>query len=566
MVDVTKILNQISTAPSEKQAFNAWLRMEDAVGFLKDNAQQDEFVVYAAMPFTFMHAILVPAPSVTPPNVDDLMAWNYNATASWGITVTFSEPRSVSISPPLDHTGSKTLDSGEQLVFARRFEGRPDEKSYLEALQKFVHVFDLHFLEGRNAYCRLDKHGDIEDVIRIVTIPAKGDEFGGTAVTCNRAVLDEYLALTDSTIVRTFDFTRYRPSHFGGWSDPPATHYTKEGDLFYRVHVEAGHACFMRGCQIVRCLTSKESIVERLDPTAKKERQHASFIAYDWKNKVVRDISCAPGETANYFTKSALPFELSPAFFKPDVLLKYKADQDKYRLQDRSISCRGAWHLETYDINEVGQVHTYLVYLRDLPYEEQLYWKSFNERPKGPISKRAIKTDFEGSWDVDYDPLDSLRDSVRELNRERAPWWTLRSEKLIGHLHYPVTASPDEWSNEILQLDQLVVEGFETRWLKNKAQALGRTPDPNFRSLKLVEECLIALGLAEGDAQKIVAPLRKTHDLRSKLKGHASGEEAAAIRKQTLAEHGSYKNHFHILCGECDEAVRTIGEAFKKLN
>ena len=112
----------------------------------------------------------------------------------------------------------------------------------------------------------------------------------------------------------------------------------------------------------------------------------------------------------------------------------------------------------------------------------------------------------------------------------------------------------------------MVVEGFETRWLKNKAQALGRTPDPSFGSLKLVEECLVALEFAEGDAQKIVAPLRKAHDLRSKLKGHASGKEAAAIRKQTLAEHGSYKKHFHALCGECDEAVRAIAEAFKKLS
>jgi hypothetical protein len=392
MVDVTKILNQISTAPSEKEAFNAWLGMEDALTFLKDNALQDEFVAYAAMPFTFMHAILVPAPSVTPPNIDDLMAWNFNATTSWGIAITFSEPRSASISPPLDHTGSNTLNGGEQLVFARSFEGRPSEKHYHEILQKFAHVFDLHFLEGRNAYCRLDKHGDVEDVIRIVTVPAKGDEYGGTVVTFERTVLDEYLALTDSAIVRTFDFTRYRHLHFGGWSGQHDPLCTKEDDLFYRSHFEPGHASYIRGYQIVRCLISKESVIERFDPTAKEELQYASFIAHDWKNRVVREISCAPGQTANYFTKSELPFELSPAFFKPDVLLKYKADSEKYRLEDRSISCRGAWHLQTYDVNEAGQVHTYLVYLRNLPYEEQLYWKSYNPNYAwlNPLNGKAI--------------------------------------------------------------------------------------------------------------------------------------------------------------------------------
>ena len=143
----------------------------------------------------------------------------------------------------------------------------------------------------------------------------------------------------------------------------------------------------------------------------------------DWKNGVVREISTEPGNTANYFTKSGLPFEVSPAFFRPDVLLRYKSDSDKYTLQDRSISCRGAWHLQTYDINEAGQVHTYIVYLRSLPYEEQLYWKAHNEAPKASISKRAFRSDFEGRWENEYDALQNLREEVRRLNEKAPPWW-----------------------------------------------------------------------------------------------------------------------------------------------
>ena len=231
-----------------------------------------------------------------------------------------------------------------------------------------------------------------------------------------------------------------------------------------------------------------------------------------------------------------------------------------------SISCRGTWSLQTYDINDAGQVHTYLVYLRYLPYEEQLYWKSYNEEPKAPISKRAVTTDFEGTWHLEYDPLNSLKGAVDDLNRDQVPWWTLRSEKLRDQLHYPVTSSPDEWANEILNLDQLVVEGFETKWLKNKAQSLGRTPDINFASLSLVEECLVALGFAEDHAKNVVAPLKKAHHLRSKVKGHASGKDAAAIKKQILQDHGGYKDHFHSLCQRCDESIRAIAEAFRKLN
>jgi len=473
---------------------------------------------------------------------------------------------SVSIVPPLDSSGSKTLDGGEQLVFGRSFEGRVGSKGYYEVLQKFTHVFGLHFLESRNAYCRLDKHGDIEDVIRIVEIPARGTEYGGTIITFDHALLDEYMVLTDSTIVRMFDFTRYRDSRFSGWSDAQKLEYTNEPDLFYRSHVEPGYASYMRGCQIVKSSVSKETIRRRHDIGYREERKYASFVAVDWKNNVVTEISTAPGETANYFTESTLPFEISPAFFRPEILAKYKADSEKYRLQDRSITCRGAWHLQTYDINEAGQVHSYIVYLRNLPYQEQLYWKAYNEEPKASISSRAFETDFRGRWNTEYDPLNSLKGAIQKWKHERVPWWTLRSERLPDQVHYPVTSSPDEWANEIMNLDQLVVEGFETKWLRTTAQQLGRTPDANIGSLSLLEECLNGLAYTEEYARKIVVPLKDAHHLRTKLKGHASGDDAVAIRKQVLADHGSYKKHFRVLAEEIDQSLQEIADAFEKFS
>jgi hypothetical protein len=213
------------------------------------------------------------------------------------------------------------------------------------------------------------------------------------------------------------------------------------------------------------------------------------------------------------------------------VLSKYKMDSEKYRLEQRSITCRGAWHLQSYDINEAGQVHTYLIYLRNLPYAEQIYWKSYSEAPKGPLSRRALKTDFEGSWESDYEPLGSITDAIRTMTAEAVPWWTLRSEALLGQLHYPVTSSADEWQ---------------------------------FASLKLLAECLIGFGISADDVGKVVTPLRKLHELRSKLKGHASGNEALAIKQQVLVYYGSYAKHFRTLCEQCDQSIRRITEEFKR--
>ena len=55
-------------------------------------------------------------------------------------------------------------------------------------------------------------------------------------------------------------------------------------------------------------------------------------MAHDRKHDRIAEISCAPSALANYFTESDLPFEITPAFFHPEVLLKYKMDREKYWL------------------------------------------------------------------------------------------------------------------------------------------------------------------------------------------------------------------------------------------
>ena len=117
---------------------------------------------------------------------------------------------------------------------------------------------------------------------------------------------------------------------------------------------------------------------------------------------------------------------MSPVFFKAEILHRYKADTVKYELDDRSITCRGAWSLRTYDVNKEGQVHTYLRYLGELPYKEQLYWQSFNEWPKGGLSERAITTDFRGDFYRGYDPLNNLKRAVMDLDERAPPWWQPR--------------------------------------------------------------------------------------------------------------------------------------------
>jgi hypothetical protein len=545
------------TLPTGKD-FDEWVQLADAPSLLRSDLDLEHLVVYNTVGRNFMHAVFVPAEAISSPDFDDLMRWHTNPHSSWGRCYSFNPPN-VWIEAPLSGSGSKTLEAGEQLVFAREFAGLTGEKHYIEILQKFAHIFEIHFVLERSAYCRLDEHGDIEDVVGVFRVDdSSGNHCGGTIVTVNRRVLDEYMALTDTAIVRMFDITRFRPNHFGGWSQPVASKETTDSDLHYRHHIETGHASYMRGIQLTVGHMSREQAAHAHGIGPDPRKKYASFIAQDWKNNVIQEISCEPGATSNYFTESNLPFELSPAFFRPEVLLKYKADSEKYVLQDRSINCRNTWHLETYDINEAGQVHTYLGYLRDLPYEEQLYWKSYNEPPKAPIAKRAFTTDFKGEWHQGYDALQSLREAVGELNDGQYGWWIRRSEQLLERVHYPVTNSGDEWANEILLLDQLAVEGFRGKSLRQLAKELGREPAAELGSLKLIEECLIGIGCDGERAREITAPLHEAHGYRSKVKAHDGGPEATRIRQEVLRKHGTYGGHFKALCAACDESLRAI--------
>lgn len=260
------------------------------------------------------------------------------------------------------------------------------------------------------------------------------------------------------------------------------------------------NASYANGIMILRPNVSVDQLVQEWkDAEDDSKKKYATFKIIDWKNQHQIETSCGPSYLPNYFEKSNKPFEISPAFFRPEVLTRFKNDPEKYDLEDRSIGCRNAWYLKTYDINEAGQVHTYIGYLAKLPYEEQLYRQSFNEWPKAPISKRAYENDFEGNWSSDYDPLQALKRKIRQLDDNPPAWWKARGDELINAVRYPATD---------------------------------------------------------------LEPLARLHKLRSILKGHGAPSERAAASKSARKDHGTLREHFSALASQCDAAFIAVLKAF----
>ena len=567
-----KPILEMSRQPQDKDAFNEWIEQKESLNFLLREAVDDYVIVYASLPNFYLHAIFVKSFDHDSVETSELDSFQVEVDSTWGIVMSGDD---IFIEAPLADSQTELIGGAERILFRRSFDGVPEIETYFELNQKLVHILNLHFVPERSAWCKLNARGNIDEVAKVIEVEGLEDDHRGTIIAVQRDALGEYAGLEGFCILRNFDFTRFDPTNFIGWNhDSASPKISDNPSVIGRLTVLHGYGSYAHGWQKIDLAKDKGEILDEHWPGRRSEsNQYEMFIAQDWKNGAVKEISCNPKCLANFFTESDLPFELSPAFFDPEVLLKYKADRDKYQLTESSVSCRGSWHLKTYGINDAGQVHSYLGCLGRLPHNEQLHWKQFNQKPKAPISDQTYKTDFEGCWDREYDPLSSLKEKLTQLNQDNCEWWKLRDDDLLVRTHYPFTDSKDEWAEELLNLDQLIVEGLVHKSLRKKARELGRDPaieklekknGSSLSELKLLEQCLIGLGIEEELAGEILSPFHELHNFRSIFKGHANNAKKKQLaEKELLKKHKLHRLHFKELCQTCDESLLAIYQAFQ---
>lgn len=554
LADLLAISN--STVPDDR----TWLvGAEDSINFLRQNGSNDEIVIYASTRSVLIHGVLGLTRKLTQESISELQNRNIPMPDdSWSIQRVWGGGKGhrMYLELPLASV-SDALSGGEKLIFRRSFIGVSHGPTPIELSQKLIHSLELHFVPERHAYCRLDSRGDIEDVVRVIHQDGESDWDSLDAVVIQRSELDKFMALSKQCLVIRFDFTRVRWGSFAGWGE--LSRYSKDHtDLYYHGGSD-GHASYCNGVMLVRPKVTVAELVKRWKAAEDRaNKKYATFKIYDRKNDVNVETSCAPEFLSNYFQKSGLPWEISPAFFRAEVLHRFKADPEKYSLEERSVRCRNAWYLKTYDINEAGQVHTYIGYLADLPYEEQLYWQAFNEWPKGPISKRAFQTDIVGDWYLEHEPLGALKHTISKLDTASPTWWKKRGEGLADAVHYPATDSVKEWADEILALDQFLVEGFLPKPLRALAEEGGRSIENNWASLRVLQEVLSARGHPDDSAKAIVAPMQRLHALRTEVKGHATVEKKHAAEVKARTDSGSLREHFRSLVSECESAFNSV--------
>jgi hypothetical protein len=545
--DMKNYLQDQEQMPEDDEKRRKWFEMEDAILFLFAS-RKDMVPMYISCKNIFVYSLIVPEEKLRDDYIEDLLKWNFMVSGGYNYCVSGSEAY---LCDPMEHTRSKILDGSLPVFFLRDFQG---ESMSLEINQRISHPLNIFWLEDKNAFCNINELGDY---VKIATM--ENEDY--ILCTLKKEELDYYLFISKSVLIRVFDITR--TSEYFDFPDEDrieklyknqfeetfaklTTCYNKEGKITI---------AYLRGIQIIRNNTSHKKMMKKA--WGEEEREYESFIINDWKHREIHEWSSNPEKLGNYFVKSDLPFETSPAFFRQEVLAKYRHDPNKYTIEHRAITCRWSWSLR-YDTNEEDQVVVYITDLSALPHAEQQYWKSFNEEPKAGISKRAFKTDFEGEWDIGYDPLLSLKNILQEfpevnINGEKLPIWQipkLSSTKDIKFLNYVMTESTKEWEDQIMALNQILIEGLNSKTIKRIANHYNCL-ESGLRSIKQLIKCLDVIGISKLDIEIISDPLFELTYLRSKIVAHATNEGYPK---------GNLKIHFKNLIEKCDKSMLKLAD------
>jgi len=158
----------LDQAPADQAKFSDWIRAPWHLDFLQINAAKSELIIYAGGPYSFVHSVAVPAEALADEGVEGLLAWNDGPSHGIASYVSGDGRETMWIERGKHHCDAAALNAGVDLIFDRTFEGRSEpDRTYFEVNQEFTHLAGVHWWPERNAYCRFDGNGDVEDVISI---------------------------------------------------------------------------------------------------------------------------------------------------------------------------------------------------------------------------------------------------------------------------------------------------------------------------------------------------------------------------------------------------------------
>ncbi|MEA2015466.1 MAG: hypothetical protein U9O59_01905, partial [Actinomycetota bacterium] len=286
-------LNEI---PKLDRDLDKWYDLEAEIIFLL-NTTKDCIPIYFTYKYFFLHSFIVSVNKLRKGYIEDLLNWNSGIVSysySYGYSYSEGKLKKKIFKAMSDGIGAKTLMNSTPLIFYR-FNMDYKEKSFIELNQKIEHLLDIYWLEDKGAYCKIDDNGDIEEIFTV----EKDKKNQLTLCTIKQKDLNFYLFLTNSVLVRVFDLVKIHDSwDFNvDYKRIEKSYRDAKNEIFFnRTKALEEHGkptrAWIRGFQIIR---NKEKLCKmRKILEGREDREYASFIIHDFKNKKIVEWSSNP--------------------------------------------------------------------------------------------------------------------------------------------------------------------------------------------------------------------------------------------------------------------------------
>lgn len=427
----------------------------------------------------------------------------------------------------------------EPLIIERDFHGI--KESSIEISEEFRLLNNLYFDYNQGLYNKVSENGELESVVKV--------EENNVFIKLN--YLKRYAALKQMGIALFFDIRYDSTESLEELDLVPATERFDGSDCCFDYYsnnydstVEDKKAySIIHGKKIIFGISVEES---GYWPYDKKKEYEEFIVGIDEDGNEVK-FTCNPEKLSNYFGENPdSPHYLTPVYFSKDVLTKYYAKPELYEINDGHIRCQGLWILRVDNLNK-DYVSVYLGDLgTDIPYKEQMYWKSFNIVPDGKLSKTKFKRDFLAQF-ADPEIADMKFKQIFTLfkkNWSKKFQWELFLELTeedkynFEHLRIPISNSQVEFDGLVLSMVKTLIDSLNEKGL-NK---LISSSEDIKGSISRLERFFQEQNVTEYESH--IKFLRNLQELRSTGSGHRKGKGYKKASERFNLQNGNFAEVF----------------------
>ncbi len=264
------------------------------------------------------------------------------------------------------------------------------------------------------------------------------------------------------------------------------------------------------------------------------EKGYVEFIISVDENGDEETYTSNPGALANFFgANPEAPNYLTPVHFRKQVLDKYFQQPSKYSVEDSMLWCGSLWSMQI-DNHHEDKVCAWLGDLgRDLPYQEQLHWRSFNIPPQGGVSETYFRRQILAQFSDSERPEHLFVNRYAQLQKDCSDHlgWQLLQPLDPGDAYYiksvriPASDEQRDFDELVLGLTKLLIDSLNEKELNKLVPEADR---PNLKGGISRLEAALQASNEEGYESQI-AFLRKLQNLRSSSSAHRKGSNYRKI-------------------------------------